>query len=189
MFGRNTRSPGAVLALSLGRTAAQITAQFAPIPGLYPAAELLGSIIQLCQNVLRNRLDLSASRPSARPLIYCSTCRSSARQLADRCHTLLLSVQDSYERSSNETMADAIDAMTEYGPRVIMCILPGVADMYYEHSCFLDIQTRMDSWKHLSRTQSFTRQHEIQVDIERCHGAISDCLTKFQVRFPLFNRS
>lgn len=43
------------VALSLGRTALQTAADFAPIPGLSPAAEILGGIIQLCANVKINK--------------------------------------------------------------------------------------------------------------------------------------
>lgn len=47
--------PAAQLTISLGKTAAQIVAEFSPIPGLYPAVELLVSIMELCENITHNR--------------------------------------------------------------------------------------------------------------------------------------
>ncbi|KAF9550324.1 kinase-like protein [Agrocybe pediades] len=62
------------LALSLGRTVAQITAELAPVPGLSPTVEVLCGIIQLCERVSHNR--------------------HAARQLRDRCHNLVLTLRD-----------------------------------------------------------------------------------------------
>jgi hypothetical protein len=39
----------------------------------------------------------------------------------------------------------------------------------------------MDDWAHIGTLKSFTKQQEIQKDIEKCHEVISDCLTKFTV--------
>ncbi|KAJ6599272.1 kinase-like domain-containing protein [Mycena vulgaris] len=73
------------LALSLGKSVAQVTAQFAPVPALAPAAELLCAIIQLCQNVSQNR--------------------NAAEQLRDRCHHLGMVLYDKYMPKEND-MAD-----------------------------------------------------------------------------------
>ncbi|KAJ7224674.1 kinase-like domain-containing protein [Mycena pura] len=78
------------LSLSLGKTALEAAAQFAPIPALGPAAGLLCSIIQLCENVAQNR--------------------NAACQLRDRCHSLGLVL---YEKcTTNENIAGAIQAAT-----------------------------------------------------------------------------
>jgi len=43
------------LAISFGKNAAQILAEFSPIPGMHPVVELLVGIIELCENVTHNR--------------------------------------------------------------------------------------------------------------------------------------
>ncbi|KAJ7117403.1 kinase-like domain-containing protein [Mycena crocata] len=73
------------LALSLGKTAAQITAQFAPVPALAPAAELICGIIVLCQNVSQNH--------------------NAASQLRDRCHRMGLVLYDKYTAKENVSAA------------------------------------------------------------------------------------
>ncbi|KAK7061549.1 mitochondrial distribution and morphology protein 10 [Favolaschia claudopus] len=79
------RQTTADLAISLGRTAAQITAQFAPVPALAPIGELICGIIQLCQNVTHNR--------------------NAACNLRDRCHRLGLVVYDKTSANENVTAA------------------------------------------------------------------------------------
>ncbi|KAJ7472566.1 kinase-like domain-containing protein [Mycena latifolia] len=90
-MSRNPIRSTTSLALSLGKTAAHVAAQFAPIPALAPAAELLCAMIQLCENVTQNR--------------------NAASQLRDRCHRLALVL---YEKcGANENMTGAIQAVTE----------------------------------------------------------------------------
>ncbi|KAJ7774348.1 kinase-like domain-containing protein [Mycena maculata] len=79
------------LTVSLGKTAAQITAQFAPVPALAPAAELICGIIQLCQNVTQNR--------------------HAANQLRDRCHRMSLVLYD--KAAAKENVGGAIAAVTD----------------------------------------------------------------------------
>jgi len=128
----------AYFAISLGKTVAQISASFSPIPALSPAADILCGIIQLCENVTINR--------------------NAARQLRDRCHSLLLALRDYLGKEPSNSMTDALTAVNE---------------------CLLHISTKMNGWAHTSTMKSFTRQNEIRQDIEDCHQAISDCLTKF----------
>ncbi|KAJ6539149.1 kinase-like domain-containing protein [Mycena capillaripes] len=91
MFRHTTRRATADVAISLGKTMAQITAQFAPVPALAPAAELICGIIQLCQNVTQNR--------------------HAAGQLRDRCHRLGLALYD--KNMANENIAAAIDSANQ----------------------------------------------------------------------------
>ncbi|KAF8212000.1 kinase-like domain-containing protein [Mycena galopus ATCC 62051] len=79
------------VAASLGKTALQITAQFAPVPALGPVADLICGIIQLCQNVPQNR--------------------HAACQLRDRCHRLGLVVYD--KAVANENVTTALASVTE----------------------------------------------------------------------------
>ncbi|KAJ7591214.1 kinase-like domain-containing protein [Mycena floridula] len=127
------------MAVSLGKTVAQVTAMFAPIPGLSPAAELLCGIIQLCQNVSHNK--------------------NAAKQLRDRCHTLLLAVKESIT-ISNEPMTAAVDSL-------VVCL-------QQVHQQFL-------AWSSLSYLQAFQRQAEICRQIQDSHAALENCLTKFQL--------
>ncbi|KAF7433209.1 hypothetical protein PC9H_005159 [Pleurotus ostreatus] len=132
--------PRGALAVSLGKTAAQIAADFAPIPGLMGAVELLCGIVQLCENVTSNR--------------------HAAFQLRDRCHTMLLAFKDSQQGATSGKINEALNAVED---------------------CLLDIKTKMDGWTKIGTIKGFTRQREIQQDIERCHEAISDCVAKFQL--------
>ncbi|KAF7301447.1 TKL/TKL-ccin protein kinase [Mycena indigotica] len=72
--------------LSLGRTALQITAQFAPVPAMAPLAEVICGLMVLCQNVSQNR--------------------HAAHQLQERCHRLALAVFD--RAVANDNVAAAI---------------------------------------------------------------------------------
>ncbi|KAF9268260.1 kinase-like protein [Marasmius fiardii PR-910] len=125
--------------VSLGKTAAQITADFAPFPGLGPCVDILCVIIQLCENVTSNRHE--------------------ARQLRDRCHTLLLAVREQEKSIPNSLISAHHDI----------------------HDCLVNVQTQMQGWTVIPRLQAFMRQQEIKYDIERCHGRISDCYMRFQL--------
>ncbi|KAJ7871359.1 hypothetical protein B0H13DRAFT_1634263 [Mycena leptocephala] len=87
------RRTSVTLAISLGKTMAQITAQFAPVPGLVPAAELICCIIDLCQNLTQNRYV------------------NAAVQLRDRCHRLGLVLYD--KAVANEIIGAAVESVTQ----------------------------------------------------------------------------
>jgi len=55
------RSGSAHLILSLGKSVAQITAELAPVPALYPLVEVLCGIIELCEKVAHNRFGKASS--------------------------------------------------------------------------------------------------------------------------------
>ncbi|KAJ7638623.1 kinase-like domain-containing protein [Roridomyces roridus] len=80
------------IAVSLGKTAAQITSSFAPIPALGPVAELICGMIQLCQNVAVNR--------------------TAATQLRDRCHRISLTLLEK-ANAKDTAIGPAIQAVTE----------------------------------------------------------------------------
>ncbi|KAG7445880.1 kinase-like protein [Guyanagaster necrorhizus] len=127
------------LLMSLGKTVAQITADFAPIPALCPAVDLLCGLIQLCENISLNR--------------------NAARQLGDRCHEMLIAF--------GEDMKNAPGSMNEA--------------IHIVEDTLTDIQTRMESCVLLSGTHAFLHQREVSREIEKCHGIISDCMTRFQL--------
>ncbi|RDB23137.1 Serine/threonine-protein kinase STY17 [Hypsizygus marmoreus] len=82
--------PTAQLVISLGKTTAQILAEFSPIPGLYPAVEALVGIIELCEGVSHNR--------------------NAARCLRDRCHHVVIALRDGCENKLDGSMAAALDS-------------------------------------------------------------------------------
>ncbi|KAJ3903461.1 kinase-like domain-containing protein [Lentinula edodes] len=125
--------------LSLGRSAAEVVATFAPVPGLYAAAGMLCAIMELTENVIANRRE--------------------ARQLRDRCHTLLQAAKESSE-VGNVNMNNAFQMIQETLSKV---------------------QSKMDTWVKLGRINSFLQQNQIKEDIEKCHEGITDCLTHFQL--------
>ncbi|KAF8918399.1 kinase-like domain-containing protein [Mucidula mucida] len=128
------------LVISLGKTAAQIVADFAPVPALAPAVELLCGIMELCENMTMNR--------------------SSAKQLRDRCHELLLALRDVTRGAQ--------------APQSMQAAIIAVQD------CLMDIKTQMHGWTMLPKMDAFLRQKEINRDIEKNHAKISDCLTRFE---------
>ncbi|GLB33605.1 putative TKL TKL-ccin protein kinase [Lyophyllum shimeji] len=133
--------PAMQLVTSLGKTTAQIVAHFSLVPGLPPAVDLLVGIIELCENVPLNR--------------------NAARCLRDRCHQLVMALNDGYQtRKLDGMMAAALDDAIH---------------------CLIDIQTKMNGWVHLGKFQSFTKQKQIEADIQHCLSAVSDCLLKFQL--------
>ncbi|KAF5333294.1 hypothetical protein D9611_002226 [Ephemerocybe angulata] len=92
--------------VSLGKSLAQVTAEFAPIPGYGILVGALCSILEACDNVTQNRF--------------------AARQLAERAHYFLLALRDSDEKGSlpNPRLAKAaaqteliniVDNMTRWG--------------------------------------------------------------------------
>ncbi|PPQ79567.1 hypothetical protein CVT25_003449 [Psilocybe cyanescens] len=81
------------LLLSLGKSLAQITAELAPVPALFPLVDALCGIIQLCENVAHNR--------------------HSARQLCDRCHILVLAMREYQEKAVNDNIVQARNAVLE----------------------------------------------------------------------------
>ncbi|KAF9057400.1 kinase-like domain-containing protein [Panaeolus papilionaceus] len=126
--------------VSLGKTIAQITAEFAPVPGLSPVVDLLCGIIQICENVTHNR--------------------HAARQLRDRCHSLVLALREHEEKRASPNIIQARNAV---------------------HDRLLDIQIKMTAWSQLGSFKSLMKQEEIAKDIQACHGDISDTLSAFQL--------
>jgi len=81
------------IVFGLGKTAvllAQLTAQFAPVPGIGPAVEIFCTIVMLCDNVSVNKRAMY--------------------QLCNRCQSLLVVFRDS---TPNANLTTASNAMTE----------------------------------------------------------------------------
>lgn len=102
--------------LSLGKTIAQITAQFAPIPGLVPLVDALCGIIQLCENVCNNRYDNRVILQDFLP--HLPLTRYAARQLRDRCHNLVLSLREYEANAVNDNMVQARNTVHELVPHL-----------------------------------------------------------------------
>ncbi|KAF9036525.1 hypothetical protein BDZ89DRAFT_1130161 [Hymenopellis radicata] len=51
--------------------------------------------------------------------------------------------------------------------------------------CLMDIKTQMHGWSMLPKMEAFLRQKEINRDIERNHGKISGCLTRFETPWDI----
>lgn len=86
---------GLDIAIAVGKATAQtaqITAQFAPIPWLCPAVEVLCVIVQLCENASANRRIV--------------------RQLCQRCHDLLTAFGESMQDSQSDAMETPLQAVS-----------------------------------------------------------------------------
>ncbi|KAF5352122.1 hypothetical protein D9757_013277 [Collybiopsis confluens] len=130
------------IVVSLGKSAAEIVATFAPVPGLYAAAGFLCAIMELTENVIANKRE--------------------ARQLRDRCHTLLQAAKESspIDDVKNVNTVNAFQMVQETLER---------------------IKQKMEGWANLGRVESFLKQYQIKEDIINCHEGITDCLNHFQL--------
>ncbi|KAE9393766.1 kinase-like protein [Gymnopus androsaceus JB14] len=130
----------AQIVLSLGKSAADIITDFVPVPGLSASVGLLCMIMKLTENVIVNK--------------------HQARQLRDRCHTLLQAAKDAINNVKDTNMANAFQKIEE---------------------TLSNIQKNMDKWAQLRRVDAFLRQKEIKDNIQRHHSEISDCFHLFEV--------
>ncbi|KAJ7179314.1 kinase-like domain-containing protein [Mycena filopes] len=177
MLRTPTRRPTA-LAISLGKSVAQITAQFAPIPALAPAAELICAIIQLCENVTQNR--------------------RAAFQLRDSCHRLGLILYD--KAIANENVAAAIRSVTECLQH-IETTMNGWAAQTTRIQAFLhqadvakDIErchdmltTCLTSFQLISHTEIHEWQTQFQLDTQEDHREVVNYLINIENSQSIIN--
>ncbi|KAL0949596.1 hypothetical protein HGRIS_009644 [Hohenbuehelia grisea] len=159
-------------ALSLGKTAAQITADFAGVPGLGAAVELLCGIIQLCENVSSNR--------------------HAAIQLRDRCHTLLLAFNDSKTKMPTPKMTEALhsindcllDIQTKMDGWAKVSQIQGFTsqrkikhDIEYCHASISDCLSKFDLVSHM---EIHEWQHDFALNHKRDHDEVMEYLAEIQ---------
>ncbi|KAF7369924.1 TKL/TKL-ccin protein kinase [Mycena sanguinolenta] len=127
-----------ILRMPLDTSDIRIATQFAKIPALLHAAESLCAIIRDCQKLSQNR--------------------HAARQLANRCHRLLLELLELY--TDSESMQSTIDEVTR---------------------CLMSIQTNISLKQMDSRMLSIQKQEEVGDTIAGCHFALEICSKQFQL--------
>ncbi|TFK27094.1 kinase-like protein [Coprinopsis marcescibilis] len=140
---------------------AQITAQFAPIPGYGLIVDTLCNILQLCNNVGQNKY--------------------AAAQLAERCHLFVNSLKDTEQRRADSSAMLLTNEKSQQngdseGHRNSISAAKVAVRRQLEA-----IETRMNRWAKLGKIKSFIDQDEIAREIMECHNGISDCINKFQL--------
>ena len=164
------------LAISVGLTTAQLTAQFAPVPALSVAVDVLIVIIQTCQQISSSRSVFDRNE------VYCSFLiswrRNASRQLEHRCHILLLAIRDSNVAFTKQALEHAVDLAKRYARSdrlslMLICV-----------RTLQEVEKRMTFWASKKGLEAFFCQREIQSDIQRCQGEITTCYQTLQV-FPL----
>ncbi|KAJ7431319.1 kinase-like domain-containing protein [Mycena galericulata] len=161
------------IAVSLGKTAAQITASFAPIPALAPAAEAICVIIQLCQNVTQNR--------------------HAANQLRDRCHRMGLVLYDkAVAKEKDNNIGPAINALTNCLLQIQMKMetwtqASKIQAFLHQHEISQDIQRChnmltdcLDAFQLTSHKEIHEWQAQFILDTQQDHRELLDYLAAIQ---------
>ena len=172
--------PMTELVLSLGKTTAQIVAQFSPVPGVYPAVLFLVAIIETCEGVIYNR-QAACTLFSVKyfALIHPPEMRLGVSAIDA---TILLSHSTMYVRLHQTVLFTpwSTTLWGEYHHISKELIVPDVV-LLHGFSYMRQIQTRMDGWANVSKFKGFTHQKAIAEEIQECGALLDECLTKFNV--------
>ncbi|KAJ7228860.1 kinase-like domain-containing protein [Mycena pura] len=188
MLRNPSRRTALGVALSLGKTVAQVTAQFAPVPALAPVVEAICVIMKLCQNVTQNRWVSVVCMP-----------QNAACQLCDRCHRLGLAL---YQKAvAKENIAAAIVTVTDCFVQVenrmrqwtalntVQAFLKQAEiakDIEYCHNMLSDSLTAFELTSHV---EIHDWQTQLKLDNEQDHRELVDFLTNIENAQTLTNNA
>jgi len=167
------------LGLMAVKDGTEFASLFAPIPALLPLVEVLSGIVQMCENVTKNKF-LCSAVSFAVMAPYIAT-RHAARTLRDRCCLMVLNLQEHLNTSTRPDgpIKDTLEAIQEYA--LFPITLPIMSSLTSQCRCLRFIQARMMAISKLSKIKAFTEQEEVKTEIEECHKAIDDSLIRFQI--------
>ncbi|KAJ7086680.1 kinase-like domain-containing protein [Mycena epipterygia] len=158
------------IAISLGKTAAQVTAQFAPVPALAPAAELICAIIQLCQNVIANR--------------------NAASQLRDRCYRLGMVLYDkSMAKENIAALNNAVtDCLAQIQTKMATWANLGKVQAFIQQAdiakdierCHAMLTDCLNSFQLESHNEIHEWQSQFKLDAQQDHRELIDYLAEIQ---------
>ena len=151
-----------------------MVSEFAVVPSMIPAVELLEAIITLCTNIVSNRW---ASNGSWNYIALTILRRYSASMLCDRCCDLLRSFKNASDNMSPGQIDNAMHEIQRYN---FIFLVSKLMD-WQICSTLVAMEKKMSIWNAKGSLQLFLDHKSIGADIEKCHKSIDGCLSKFQV--------